>query len=82
MYVADKITWCRRYGDTCSIITGKIKLEIYDELGNLIYMKSLNKDDIELSIPVSLIDIGDGIFYYRIKNGNNIINNGIFSIIR
>ncbi len=65
-----------------SIITGKIKLEIYDELGNLIYMKSLNKDDIELSIPVSLIDIGDGIFYYRIKNGNNIINNGIFSIIR
>ena len=49
---------------------GSIKFDLYDSSGKLL-IKHLWTDDLKdgITIPISLNAIGDGIYYYRIKNG-------------
>jgi hypothetical protein len=62
-------------------LTGKISLQFFDLLGNVLYQKEVVKDGFELSIPLNG-NLTSGIYFVKINIDNNLLYYNKLNIIK
>ena len=61
---------------------GMIEVSIVDNLGNIIYTFSVNKQNTEISVPLTSENLVSGVYFYRIIQSGKVLSDGSFTVVK